>query len=941
MNIPSRIEPLESRIAPAFGAVVDLSALTGSDGFQINGEDRYDFSGASVSDAGDLNGDGFDDLLIGNGRRNADASRSIYVVFGRGVAFGSTVEVADLDGVNGFQITGEAMFQTFGTSVSAAGDVNGDGFDDVIIGALDANPNGIYSGASYLVFGHAGPFSPTLDLSSLDGTNGFRMNGEATFDYAGEAVSGAGDVNGDGFDDLLISARGAGTSYLIFGHGGSFAATVELANLDGANGFRINSSGSVNTAGDLNGDGYDDVVIGSSFVVFGHRGTFAAQTDVFALNGTNGFQIWDINVHGATASSAGDLNGDGFDDLLLGAPGEDYLGTSYVLFGHGGSFTRKVRASQLDGTNGFSIRGETPDSGSAVSAAGDINGDGFDDLVIGDPYADVGPYGEVASVGASYVVFGHAGTFSRTLDLAKLTGRSGFKIQGAGYDNHAGWSVSGAGDFNADGFDDLLIGAPGASPNGYQSGASYVLFGPITANSKTATFSDVDGDRVTVTTSRGDFDPSNFTISPVTGSASGGWQFAGLHVNDGEFAGADFKITAQRTASGGDGLVNLGFLDATGIALGNVSIAGDLGRIEAASVRTLAANSMGMFATSTQIGLAPSLESHINGGLHLLNVTGDLVGVTFEVTGSIGRILAGSAPFTYAFSGGIKVGGTIDGSRIVTDGDLAKLKVRGNIDDSTISVRGHSKPADLLAAKTIGTLNVNGHVDHTTILVGYDVSGRALNADVHVSQVSVGTGWSASSLAVGVMAGPDGAFGSADDALIAGGRVHLVSRIGSIRIQGEAFGTIDGADHFGIVAEQILACRIGGATLSMTPGADAFEVGPTFDLTVRDEPPESLFAPPIAHLDLSALDGINGFKLSGAPRYSSVRVSGAGDVNGDGFDDIIIGTPDASTASIESGAGYVVFGNAEGFPADLDLSGLDGRNGFMFRGVRMGTDLTT
>src|SRR6266513_4744730 len=121
-------------------------------------------------------------------------------------AFAAVFELSSLNGINGFKISGEAAGDYSGFSISDAGDVNGDGFADLLIGAYRADPNGDSSGAAYVVFGKSGGFNPNLNLSSLDGANGFKISGVAASDRAGSAVSGAGDVNGDGFADLLIGA---------------------------------------------------------------------------------------------------------------------------------------------------------------------------------------------------------------------------------------------------------------------------------------------------------------------------------------------------------------------------------------------------------------------------------------------------------------------------------------------------------------------------------------------------------------------------------------------------------------------------------------------------------------------------------------------------------------------------------------------------------------
>lgn len=421
-------------------------------GWTADGDQNGAYFGETVIGAGDVNGDGYPDVLVGatyydNGE---DMEGKVYGYYGN---------PSGLSAIPSWTAEGNQPGIFLGQHMSSAGDVNGDGYDDVIFGLPYYDSGSTDVGKVIVYYGSSSGLAqdPSWSYEGVQSNAGF-----------GKAISGVGDLNGDGYDDIIVGTPGyvytrpnEGRVDVFHGSADGLSANPTLS-VGGFEGARFGKS--VSGGGDFNSDGFDDVIIGAEKCTTNE----IVKGCVYAFHGSaSGISSpnWIVpgnkenSGFGDNISVVGDVNNDGFDDTVIGAPTNDYAGLKNgAVFGYYGS------TSGLSTNPNWTINGDQEWSyfGKSISGAGDMNGDGFTDVIIGAPNYDNGDNEEEGRV---FTYYGSSAGLSLESEWTPEINQSSVWI---------GTSVSGIGDINGDGFEDVIVGANGSNAT---AGRALIYYG--------------------------------------------------------------------------------------------------------------------------------------------------------------------------------------------------------------------------------------------------------------------------------------------------------------------------------------------------------------------------------------------------------------------------------------------------------------------------------
>jgi methionine-rich copper-binding protein CopC len=812
------------------------------------------YLGSSISSAGDVNGDGFDDFIV-----SASGTNSAYVIYGSAGGLGAYVDASSIAATKGFKMTGGL---SSGYTVSGAGDVNGDGYADMLVGA--------FYGGAYVVYGGSA-MGNNVVLTDLTANNG-----GFTIGYINNRVVNAGgDVNGDGLADFILS--GYTDAYVVYGRIGR--TNLDLSSgITPSDGFAVNFGRTVASAGDVNGDGFSDLIVGhsdirSAFVVYGNSTGTSVYLNSSTIAQGSGFKIYSAQVtnFGYYVSSAGDVNGDGLADVMM------YNGTStYVVYGKTTSATVNIdSAGDILVADGFKVSITSGQIGSSMTAAGDINGDGFADVLIGSA---------VSSIGTAYVVYGGSAIPNTVnVDSTSFTATNGFKITGEIYYRTFASSVSSAGDINGDGLGDLIFGV-NSQHTGYQGGYKILLGGTQWLSNAISLRGTTAAEAVLGTT--GD--------DTLTGGGGVDRFFAGKGNDTIVLTASDITNlannasaqTAKAQVMGGTGFDTIRLSGGAALNFSTISNAGAMGLEENSRIESI-----------ERIDLATDT------GANALTITAkdikDMAGLNLFHTGSA--------------SADGKIWTNVTGTTLSATTKFHQMLIDGDSNDSVV-LNTHMGTWSNAGTVSDGTTNYVVYQNSATtsqVLVKSGVSVVSTGAPVLLTESPSDNGY--------MMALTNNITLTFDQAVIKGtGTIQLWNKITGALV--ESFD----------VASSSLVTGWTGNTLTINPTAN-LTASSSYFIKISDTAIQNAAGSTFAGIfdattyNFTTLGTDNSYYLGPGNfvPYNTglVGVTSAGDFNGDGFDDYLVNAGTTNSA-------YLIYGDAIGIGTDVSVGSIAPSSGF-------------
>lgn len=804
------------------------------------------YMGFSVSSAGDVNGDGYSDVIVGaylydNG--DSDEGRA-YVYHGSPTGISTTAASI---------MEGNQVSANFGIAVSTAGNVNGDAYSDVIVGASIYNSGETDEGAAFIYHGSA---TGIVASGSPANANSVIQSNQSNA-ILGIAVASAGDVNADGYSDVIVGAYNydngntdEGAAFVYHGSASGIVAAGTPGNanrvLDCNQDFGYMGV-SVASAGDVNGDGYNDVVIGAygyeTGILFDNGAAFVYHGSAAGVAATANASVYgtqDFGLMGNSVSSAGDVNGDGYSDVIVAAynfdNGQVDEGVAYIYHGTAGGMNT-VAAVMLESNQASAY------FGNSVACAGDVNGDGYSDIIIGCQYYTNGQTGE----GAIFVYQGSATGINTTYTTIVESNQASALL---------GSSVASAGDVNGDGFSDVIAGAYNYDSGQTDEGAAFVYHGAPTGLSLNSSWigeSNQSGSAYGYfVASAGDVNGDGYSDVII-----GAYQFDGGNTNEGKAyvyhgSAGGLSLTANWTAEPDQDFASFGFCvasagDVNGDGYGDVIVGAYLfanGEANEGKAFVYHGSASGLSATPNWT-MEGNLVSARFG--YSVSSAGDVNGDGYN------DVIVGAYSYTNIESS--------EGRALVYHGSATGLSAVAN----WTAEPNQANALFGISVASAGDVNGDGFCDVIIGAINFDNvqtdEGRAFLYNGSATGLSAAPSWTAESNQTSALFG------------------YPVASAGDVNGDGYA-DVIVGADRFdnGQPDEGRAFVFHGSATGLSTPP----------NWTAESNVANALFGNSVAS---------------------------AGDVNGDGYSDVVIGARFFTNGQLNEGRSYVYHGSSTGLSA--------------------------